>query len=56
MPHSRVLVRCAVLTATLLVPAVLAPAASAEPRGALVTVVHGVRVWWLTFALTGLRC
>ncbi len=43
MPHSRVLVRCAVLTATLLVPAVLAPAASAEPRGALVTVVHGVR-------------
>jgi len=43
MPHSRVLVRCAALTATLLVPAVLAPAASAEPRGASVTVVHGVR-------------
>lgn len=43
MPCSRVLVCCAALTASLLVPAVLVPAASAEPGGAVVTVVHGVR-------------
>lgn len=43
MPQSRVPVCCAALSAFLLMPAVLAPAASAEPGGAVLTVVHGVR-------------